>query len=114
MERLRSGSGETLLAPYSSLRGGCGEVEVGLCSQVTAMRGDGFKSHHGKFWILGNVSSDKEQWCSGTAAQGVMVTISGGAPEPWGCGTEGCGQWAWGDGVGILEVISNRNDYVIL
>jgi len=43
-----------------------------------------------------------------------MVTISGGAPEPWGCGTEGCGQWAWGDGVGILEVVSNRNDYVIL
>ena len=19
--------------------------------------------------------------------------------EPWGCGTEGCGQWAWGGGV---------------
>ena len=25
------------------------------------------------------------------------VTIPGGVPEPWGCGTEGRGQWArWG------------------
>ena len=28
------------------------------------------------------------------------VTIPGGVPEPWGCGTEGRGQWAWGVGGG--------------
>ena len=26
-------------------------------------------------------------------------TTASGVPEPWGCGTEGCGQWTWG-GVG--------------
>ena len=36
--------------------------------------------------------------CHGTAAQGVGVTVPGGVPELWGCGTEGCGQWAWGVG----------------
>jgi len=36
------------------------------------------------------------------------VTVHGGVPEPRRCGTEGCGQWAWWDGLGlhlmILEV----------
>ena len=48
-------------------------------------------------------TSQKEWQCFGTAAQGGGgVTIPGGAPEPWGCGTEGCGDghggagWAWG------------------
>jgi len=30
-----------VIAPYSSLKGGCGEVEVSLCSQVTAIREEG-------------------------------------------------------------------------
>ena len=50
--------------------------------------------------------------------EGGGVTIPGGVPEPWGCGTEGRGQWAWRDGLGlglgILEVLSNLNDSVIL
>jgi len=30
------------------------------------------------------------------AAQGGgAVTVPGGVPEPCGCGTEGCGQWAF-------------------
>ena len=56
----------------------------------------------------------KEQCCSGTAAQGGGgVTIPGGVQGPWGCGTEGCGQWTWwgvlGLGLGILVVFSNLN-----
>ena len=63
-------------------------------------------------------SSLKEQCCSGTAAQGGGgVTIPGGVPKLWGCGTEGRGQWAWRDGmeldVGISEVFSNLNDPMI-
>ena len=46
------------------------------------------------------------------------VTIPGGAPALWGCGSEGRGQWAlWGGlglGLGILEVFSNLKDSVIL
>ena len=52
------------------------------------------------------------------ARGGGGVTVPGGVPEPWGCGTEGRGQWArWdglGLGLGILEVLSNLNDSVIL
>jgi len=53
--------------------------------------------------------------CIGTAAQGGGgVTIPGGVPEPWGCGTEGRGQWAWwgwDDELMVgLEVFSNLND----
>ena len=37
-----------------------------------------------------------------TAAQGGGgVTIPGGVPEPWGCGTEGRGQWAWRAELGL-------------
>ena len=40
--------------------------------------------------VLQKNSSLKEQWCSGTAAQGGGgVTGPGGVPHPWGCGTEG-------------------------
>ena len=53
-------------------------------------------------WILGNISPPKEQYCSGTAAQGGGgVTVPGGAPELWGCGTEGRGQWARWGGLGL-------------
>ena len=53
-------------------------------------------------WIVGNISSREEQCCNGTAAhRGGGVTIPGGVPEPWGCGTEGRGQWAWWGGLGL-------------
>ena len=61
-----------------------------------------------------------EEWLSGgTAVQGGGgVTIPGGVPVLWGCGTEGCGQWAWwgwaGLDLGILVVFSNLNDSMIL
>ena len=28
----------------------------------------------------------------------------------WGCGTEGCGQWAWWGGLGVLDAFSSLND----
>jgi len=52
-------------------------------------------------WILENIASHKEQCCSGTAAQGSGgVTVHGGVPELWGCGTEGHGA-AWWAGLGL-------------
>jgi len=53
----------------------------------------------GSDWVLGR-ASQKEWCCSGTAAQGGGgVTVTGGVPEPCGCGTEGAGMvllgWGW-------------------
>ena len=55
----------------------------------------------------------------GTAAQGGGgVTIPGGVQKPWGCDTEGRGQWARGDAsgldLGILKASSNLNDSMVL
>ena len=48
-----------------------------------------------------------------TAQGGGGVTIPEGVPEPWRCGTEGCGQRARRGGMGldlvISEVFSNLN-----
>lgn len=67
-------------------------------------RGNGPTLHQGgSGWILRKVSSQEEQCCSSTgSAGGGGVTVSGGVPEPQGCGTEEWGQWAWG-GVGDLR-----------
>jgi len=52
-------------------------------------------AREGSGWILGKICYPKERSGTGTAAQGGGgVTIPGGAPDPWRCGTEGCGQWA--------------------
>ena len=51
------------------------------------------------------------------ARGGGRVTIHGRVKELWGCGTEGCGQWAQWDGLGLdlvtLVVFSNLNDSMI-
>ena len=48
----RRGLGEDLIALYSCLRGGCGEMEAGLFSCVTRLglqAGNGLKLHQGSF-----------------------------------------------------------------
>jgi len=56
----------------------------------------------GSGWILGKISSRKKWSVTGTAAQGGGgLTIRGGVQEPWRCGTEGRGQWAWWDGLAL-------------
>jgi len=71
-----------LIALYNSPEWDCGEVSVGLCSQVTVMGWEAMASRctrGGSGWILGTIFSHKEQCCSGTAAQGGGgVTIPGG------------------------------------
>jgi len=48
--------------------------------------------------------------CPGRGA----VTVPGGAQELWRRGSEGCGQWAWGDGLVVgpddLRDLSNLCD----
>ena len=70
----------------------------------------------GSGWLLGTNSSQKEKGI-GTAAQGGGVTVPGGAQELWRCGTEGRGQWAQWDGLGLdlgtMEVFSNLHDSMI-
>ena len=60
-------------------------------------------------------SSEALEWA---AQGGGGIAIPRGVPEPWRCGTEGRGQWAWWDGLGlglgILELFSNLNDFTIL
>jgi len=57
------------------------------------------------------VLEQKAHGCPGRAG----VTTAGGVPQPWRCGTEGCGQWATLVGGGrldwmISEVFSNPDD----
>ena len=53
-----------LITPSNSLKGGCGEVGVGLLSQLTVIGQEGMASScakGGSSWILGIISSQK-QW----------------------------------------------------
>jgi len=53
------------------------------------------------------------QWHSCPGSGG--VTAPGGVPEPWGCGTEGCGQRALlMVGWMVLEAFSSLNDSMVL
>ena len=70
----------------------------------------------GSGWILGEMSSQKEWWGSGTAAQGGgAVTVPGGVQEACRCGFEGHGLvgvvgMGWWLDYMIWRVFSNFND----
>ena len=67
--------------------------------------------------MLGTISSPKSSDAVAQAALGGgRVPVHGGVEEPWSCGTEGCGRWAWwgGLGLGILQGFSNLSESVIL
>lgn len=52
------------------------------------------------------MTSLEEQWWSGTAAWGSgWVLKPGGDQEPWRCATWECEQWAWGDEVGLGDLL---------
>ena len=83
------------------------------------MRGDGLKSlWEGSGWVLGEISLIEEWSGTGTASTESQSHRPWRCSEQWRCGTEGHGQWAWRDGLGlelrILEVFSKLNDSVIL
>ena len=42
-------------------------------------------------WMLGKISSHKEQLAQAQLPRNAGVTVPGGVPEPWRCGTEGRG-----------------------
>ena len=55
----------------------------------------------GSGWLLGTIPSPKSSQAVAQLHREWGVTIPGGVPEPWGCGTEGRGQWAWGGELGL-------------
>ena len=95
---------------------GCGDQPL-LTGNSDRTRGDGFKLHLGRLrldvrknFFPGRVVL---QWQSCLGSGG--VTVPGGVLESWRCGTEGCGQWGWWDGLGlgIVVVSSILTDSVI-
>jgi len=49
----------------------------------------------GSGWMLGEIYSQGGEAVAQAAQGGGAVTLSRGAQEPRGCGTEGHGHWVW-------------------
>ena len=89
-------------------------------SSLSGSRSNGLKLCQGRFRLsvrkcfLSEGAVMQMHSCMGSDG----VTIHGPVPELWGCGTEGCGERAWWNGLGlvlvILEFFSNLNDSMIL
>ena len=93
-----------LLALCSDLKGGC--VRWGrplLPGNSRRTRGDGLTLCQGRFRLAVRNNSFCQravrQWHSCPGSGG--VTVPGGVQRMWRCGTEGHGQQAWWDGLGL-------------
>ena len=81
--------------------GGTGSAWCLLYGEISDIRGrKGVQEIQVGGWIFGKILSEAVvmHWHGLPRAQGDGgVTIPGGVQEPWGCGTEGRGQWTqWG------------------
>ena len=72
------------------------------------MREDGLTLCQGRFRLAVRNNSFSQravrQWHSCPGSGGVTAQVSGGVPEPWGCGTAGRGWWAQWAGVGLDDL----------
>ena len=69
-----------------------------LLGNSGGMRGNGLQLCQGRFRLdlSKNVLSERAvMHCDSCPGRGDGVTVPGGVKEPWRCGTEGRGQWAW-------------------
>ena len=100
----RKGSEETsLITLYNSPKGSCGKVGVSHFSQVTAIGQEGMALSYargGSGWVLGNISSQKKWWNTGTNCPESQL--------PWRCSR--AMMWHWVGQWLILLVFSNFND----
>lgn len=97
---ISAGGNDFLKYPYAAVSTGSGKI---------AARYRALAFYSG--WVVGTISSLKQQGCTAQQPGEWGVTIPGDVPEPWGCGS---GHGGGGLGLGISEIFSNRNDSVIL
>ena len=80
------------VALYNCLKGDGAEVGVSLCSQVIGIREDVMALYcprGGSGWILGFFFPQSSNALAQAAQGGGGVTMHGGVPALWRCGTEG-------------------------
>ena len=74
-----------------------GNAPAGKALQQECLRSRGGVSPKGEIWVKEEkfLLRKSGEALARAAQGGGGVTISGGVAEPWRCGTEGCGRWAW-------------------
>ena len=81
-----------LIALYNSLKGGCGEVGVGLFSQIRVIGMASSCARGGSGWILRKISSPRAvKYWNKLPRENGGDTVLGGLQETWRCSAEGHG-----------------------